>query len=49
MWLAPTRKRAHDTDVLAPESKFARAPDGVQIVYQLLGDIGIRRSPRRAG
>jgi hypothetical protein len=39
--LRPTRERAHDTDVLAPETKFARAPDGVHIAYQLLGDIGI--------
>jgi hypothetical protein len=35
--LRPTRERAHDTDVLAPETKFARAPDGVHIAYQLLG------------
>jgi len=27
--------------VLAPETKFARAPDGVHIAYQLLRDIGI--------
>ena len=41
MWLAPTRERAHDTDVLAPETTFASAPDGVHIAYLLLGDIGI--------
>jgi hypothetical protein len=39
--LRPTRERAHDIDVLAPEAKFARAPDGVRIADQLLGDIGI--------
>ena len=33
MWLAPTRERAHDTDVLAHETKFARAPDGVHIAW----------------
>jgi hypothetical protein len=31
--LRPTRERAHDTDVLAPETKFARAPDGVHIAW----------------
>jgi hypothetical protein len=32
---------AHDTGVLAPETEFARASDGVHIAYLVLGDIGI--------